>query len=457
MNNLSSIHHKNFDKVYELTQNYNKAVFLDKCIFWFQISKYTLDDDRIWFTRSIAVMAKELNYSARSVSRYLKEFAELGYIEKINKLCYKKNLYIRITEKLIQLITPKLEYGRINKSSPNLTPNANESHKSVFLEQNGVIEKDNLAFSLYKDKDINSFVNNTTVSVASFVDKKEKPTQSQFPTYAIEEHIGECITVREKNYIKGVMNQIILQDKTLISNPNQLFAEIVFSVTNENQIKGITNFNHRIQIISKLVRTRRWSTPKGFANHSEYGRLFKNQEFKQKKNLSSTNTPISTILEIKNKIKQYKNKLRELIIDVTSDNSLLKETHHRQRAGAKGLESLLQSIYINLDKKQNEILICNTKLEALAAKLPKDRHSISMTIPLKSNWDQYEALCQKQRIIEEELNTAEIAYEKTLQENSNQKSIQEVTDNYLNSRKRYELLNEELFQLGELLNQKHHA
>jgi hypothetical protein len=50
MNNLSAIHHVNFDLLHELTNNYNKATLLDKLIYWWQISKFTLDDEKIWFT-----------------------------------------------------------------------------------------------------------------------------------------------------------------------------------------------------------------------------------------------------------------------------------------------------------------------------------------------------------------------------------------------------------------------
>ena len=65
-----------------------------------------------------------------------------------------------------------------------------------------------------------------------------------------------------------------------MGNAIQLFAEIVFSLTNEEQIKGINNFNERIQIIAKLLRTKRWNTSKGFYNQSTYGQAFRNQNTK---------------------------------------------------------------------------------------------------------------------------------------------------------------------------------
>ena len=104
MTNLSSINHINFARLHELTNNYNKATLLDKLIFWWQISKYTLDDEKIWFTRSLSQIAENSKISKRSVERYLHDFEVAGFIEKTNKLYKKKNLYIRITEKLLMLL-----------------------------------------------------------------------------------------------------------------------------------------------------------------------------------------------------------------------------------------------------------------------------------------------------------------------------------------------------------------
>jgi hypothetical protein len=457
MNNLSSIHHKNFDRLYDLTQNYDKAVFLDKCLFWWQISKYTLEDDRIWFTRTIAAMAKESKISERSISRYLQEFTKSGYIEKVSKLCVKKHLYIRITDKLIQLIKSDVTYSNKPCSSQSQLPKSGSTPQSVFLSQDGVIEKDNVASSIYKDKDINSSVNNTTVSISLFVDKKQQPTSTQFPDYAIEEHIGERMTPREKNYIKGVMNQILRQDKALISNPNQLFAEIVFSVTNEYQFKGITNFNHRMQIISKLIRTRRWNTPKGFYNHSDYGRLFKKDEPKQSATQGIAQASNNNKQEQNNKIKQVKNELHELMSEVSCDTSLLKETQSRQNQGENNLDALLQAINSSLNKKQIQIASLNNTLEILCAELAKEHKPIKIVAPVTSNWELYDALCHKQRLIEQRLNKVTIEYEQALQGSPDDPNIQETTDNYLTCVEDYELINDELFQLGELLNQKQSA
>jgi hypothetical protein len=95
MDNLSAVFHDRFSKLHEVTSNYNQATLLDKLIYWWQISKYTLDDGHIWFTRSIDQIANDSQISKRSVERYLSEFEKNGLIYKVNRLFMKKHLYIR--------------------------------------------------------------------------------------------------------------------------------------------------------------------------------------------------------------------------------------------------------------------------------------------------------------------------------------------------------------------------
>lgn len=280
MGNLCSIYHAHFDKLFHLTGNYNKAVFLDKCIFWWQISTYNLGDENIWFTRQISEMAKELNLSISSVNRYLKEFRNLGLIETKNKLYKKKHLYIRITEKLLKCLGAILP----------------KTNKCLDLDQDDIIENVNLSVSIYKETDSN-YVNNNTVSNACAVNNLKTNISLFYPTFPIEEIIGERLNIREKNYIKGMMHNLQKYHGLNFSSPEQLFAEITFSLLNKEQLQGINNFNHRIQIIAKLLREKRWCTPKGFYNHSEFGNVFKKVTTKNRPQLAQLTTQSKIELE----------------------------------------------------------------------------------------------------------------------------------------------------------------
>lgn len=288
MGNLCSIYHAHFNKLVALTNSHNKSVFLDKCIFWWQISTYTLGDEKIWFTRKLPEIAKELSISERSISRYLEEFAEKGLLERTCKLSASnkndhfsvtKRLYIRVTEKLLSL----LQLSPVNKDN-SLSTQQNCS----FSNQNGEIDKDNLAGSIYKDKD-HKQINNNTVSQPGIVNNFEKPTGSQTPkstslptnTYPIESEIGERLTSQLKNYIKGMLSNVQKQYDLKFSDPNRLFAEVVFSVTQDIQWQGVDNIHHRVNIIAKLLRQKQWKTPKGFYNHWDIGQIFREKEEKR--------------------------------------------------------------------------------------------------------------------------------------------------------------------------------
>ena len=67
------------------------------------------------------------------------------------------------------------------------------------------------------------------------------------------------------------------------SDPDKLFAEVVFSVTQDLQWKGVDNPLHRINIIAKLLRQKQWNTPKGFYKHWDIGQTFREKQESIKK------------------------------------------------------------------------------------------------------------------------------------------------------------------------------
>lgn len=314
MDNLSAVFHERFSKLHEVTNNYNQTTLLDKLIYWWQISKYTLDDGHIWFTRSIDQISKDSQISKRSVERYLSEFEKKGLIYKVNRLFMKKHLYIRITDKLLAIICETLNPNKglspKDETSPELQPinltnlfqrntvgGSSTERISYKLEDNdpnemvsaqedclfsiqiGAIDSANLACSIYKGKDNNLVINNT-VSQPSIVNNLKTAHKSAeletYPTYGIEKQIGERITDIFKNYIKGTMRNLQTQHQLVFSNPEQLFAEIIFSVLNvENQFPGVIDNHHRINLIAKLLRQKKWRTPKGFYNHWDIGQVYK--------------------------------------------------------------------------------------------------------------------------------------------------------------------------------------
>lgn len=289
MNNLCSIYHFKYDVLFHLVESHSKTELLDKCIYWWQISKYTLDDDAIWFTRPYDQIAKEAKISLSSVNRYLSEFEKKGYIERKTKLSATqkngkfesiKRTYIKITEKLLALLSNNMEKDK--HKAQNL--------KSSFLKQSDTIDNVTEPCSIYKEKDHN-LVNNSTVSDAVNVNNFDMnaPKDNVFsdkhvsdtPIFSIESQIGERISDRLKSYIKGMLVNVQKQYHLSFSNPDKLFAEVVFSVIQESQWQGSVDPHHRVNIIAKLLRQKQWKTPKGFYNHWDVGQLFRKKEQEQ--------------------------------------------------------------------------------------------------------------------------------------------------------------------------------
>ena len=360
MTNISSINHTNFARLHELTNNYNKATLLDKLIFWWQISNYTLDDGQIWFTRCLNQIAEESKISKRSVERYLHEFELAGFIEKTNKLYKKKNLYIRITEKLLVVLgtsTDVKTQSLIIESNINEPTQDKSPSESLFLKHFGGTDHANLAVSIYKDQD-NNLKNNNTVSEPRIVDNVKNNTQSNpnknYPSYPIEKEIGEQITEQFKNYVKGTMRNLESQHQLVFSNPEQVFAEIIFSVMQvENQFPGVLDNQHRLNLIAKLLRNKQWRTPKGFFNHWAVGQMFKSKLDKQGKVKEQTHhasnayddesgaairldygtshnvTPAVINYQLQAKLKPLKCEYREVLADITTETRFLNDMESR--------------------------------------------------------------------------------------------------------------------------------
>jgi len=389
MGNYCSIYHNDFNKLVSLTGSHNKAVFLDKCIYWWQISKYTLGDSKIWFTRKVSDMAKELCISERTVARYLNDFEENGLLDrtcrlsssnKNNQFTVTKKLYIRITEKLLAVLPDKTKIPY----QPSTT------RESSFLDQNVSIDKDIKSEFIYKEKDNNVIINNT-VSEPCSVNNFQKQQQNIKPTtssnqYSIEPLIGERITDRLKNYIKGMLCNTQKQHNLQFSDPNKLFAEIVFSVTQATQWQGVSNPHHRVNIIAKLLRTNQWKTPKGFYNHWDIGQWFRKKDHQkltmeqQRKVEEGCRAPhflqneyqSSTAIGQKNTVQEKLTlSMKDLSLEIHQAERRFKEVEAGFEKGQKGFTALL------LESEAIRIAQLYTKKDMLQLKIDEQDRLIS--------------------------------------------------------------------------------
>ena len=135
------------------------------------------------------------------------------------------------------------------------------------------------------------------------------------------------------------MQNLKTQHQLIFSNPEQLFAEIVFSVLNvQNQFPGILDNHHRMNLIAKLLREKQWRTPKGFYNHWDIGQTYKlklekldqiQQNLKQEE-INNHIRPFNESLNDAENIIDYQNRLNPISPEVN---------HYQLQATLKPLKS----------------------------------------------------------------------------------------------------------------------
>lgn len=92
----------------------------------------------------------------------------------------------------------------------------------------------------------------------------------------VDDVIGAQLTQRQENYLRAMLKNTVVQHKTVITMPEEMYRQAVFAILNEQQFKGVTSFTKRVNIIAKLCRNGQWRVPIGYYNHSDAGKQRKN-------------------------------------------------------------------------------------------------------------------------------------------------------------------------------------
>lgn len=241
MNN--SIYYFGFNKLLTLTKCPKAALLLDKIIFHHQ-GTLLKRDNRLWFTRKIPDLAAELGFSESRIYIYLKNLEDDGLIiRKRFKYYGVPRSFIAITDRLenqLQLITEERENTiEIKEKEPTINTHINE-------RMDYLVSTDSI------NKEKNSVINNITLST-----------------------LAAKLPLTELNIAKGMLLNVQKQHGVKLSSPQKVFDEVVFSLNNNAQFQNIGTFQHKINIISQLLRSNRWKTPKGFEKYSPEGKRYK--------------------------------------------------------------------------------------------------------------------------------------------------------------------------------------
>ena len=238
----NSIYYYGFNKLLSLTMCSKEAILLDKIIFYYQ-GTLLKRDNRLWFTKKIPDLAVELGFSESRIYIYLKNLELKGLILR------KRYKYYGVPRSFISL-TNSLQDQLAIQSNPSIQ-NIDIKEK-VPLPDNISDRMDSLVPGESINKDQNNVINNIN----------------------FEKHHLK-IKFKELNIVKGMLSNVQNQHGVKLSSPNQVLDEILFSLSNKEQFPNIKTFQHKINIISQLLRNNRWKTPKGFGKYCPEAHLYK--------------------------------------------------------------------------------------------------------------------------------------------------------------------------------------
>ena len=306
MGNLCSIFHMRFKSLIKVIPSARKAQLVDYILLGWQTSTYTLkNSDHKWFMKPYAEIVEDTGIPRSTLERYIKELHDEGFIERRQALYsrtkeqggfeVKKGNYIHITDKLLALIKPsKLVPEMPPAAAPDIHKESNDSYQEwAQLQDKKEAECKEININegidplkmrgLYISDLYSSFLNNniTFKKLTRSVDK----TTLQCLTQQIEaiqnllySEIKEEIPDEIKKLVLGTFFNLTFQHKRQFSSPAQLAAEYVFALLNiEFYLPDVTCFNHRNNILAKMLRTNQWRTPKGFYKHFYLGQNFKDK------------------------------------------------------------------------------------------------------------------------------------------------------------------------------------
>ena len=306
MGNLCSIFHSRFKNLIKVIPSTRKAQLVDYIILGWQTSTFKLKgSDQKWFMKPYTQIVEDTGIPKSTLERYIKELHDDGFIERrqalysrttsLGEFEVKKGTYIYITEKLLALINPSESVIRVqvtNTADIHNDPNDSYQDNSLHLahiqptcsndEKNEGIDPLILRESYIRDL-YPSFLNNIILKkLTHSVDKPQlQGLSQQFETIqqVLYSEIKEEIPAEVKKLVLGTFFNLTFTHQKHFSLPKQVVAEYLFALLNvEFYLPQVHCFKHRNNILSKMIRSNSWKTPKGFYKHFYLGQNFKDQQ-----------------------------------------------------------------------------------------------------------------------------------------------------------------------------------
>ncbi|MBN9231808.1 MAG: hypothetical protein J0I93_13295 [Legionella sp.] len=286
MGSLCSIFHARFKHLMRIIPSARKAQLMDYLLLGWQGSVYRLrDSTHVWFMKPYKDIVADTGIPQSSLERYIREFAQAGFIERRQALYsrtsasgafeVKKGTYIALTAKFLSLIqaVPEEQPATVEQKMPPEDCaffNPNEGTGALNLRESNI-------------RDLYSSVSNTITlkSTGPVGDNSLAPGLQRYQTVArfLDEEVREEIPEEVKHLLRGTFYNLLVKHAQPLSNPKQVVAEYLFALINiDHYLPEISCFKHRNNVLAKLIRRKAWRTPKGFYDHFYLGAHFKDQQ-----------------------------------------------------------------------------------------------------------------------------------------------------------------------------------
>lgn len=364
MGNLCSIFHLRFKKLVTIIKSSRKAQLIDYILLGWQSSTYKLKgSEQKWFMKPYTQIVADTGIPLSTLERYIRELNDEGFITRRQALYsrtkehgvfeVKKGTYICITDKLLSL----LALGEHVDNLPE-QPTSNQETKCLKSTLNEGSESLNMRELYISDLYKKSLNNVIFKKRTTHVDKNENQRLvqqfngvQQFLFSEIKEEIPDEV----KKMVSGTFFNLTFEHQKIFSCPKQLIAEYLYALLNVDFYMPNTHcFKYRNNILSKLVRTNTWRTPKGFYKHFYLGQSFDEQQkvraeqWQQKKEaeikpkMECMKYQNQCLVQIEEKLYEKGTLINELTEEIyrQSDEELIIKIREKIQALRKDLESL---------------------------------------------------------------------------------------------------------------------
>ncbi|NQY42038.1 MAG: hypothetical protein HRT87_01670 [Legionellales bacterium] len=264
-----SVNFNLFENLVKQAGSVRSALLFSHISFRFANSIIQHDNDT-WCCINKDTLANWSNTSIRTVDAILKKLINKGLINKrLFSWNNKSQTHFNIPSDIIKIFEKYWEQVKITTQNTTLAKKNNTTLPPAISNSFG---------NLVKLKPVNQhFCRSQQAKKPLSIIENTNIKKNNNNTCAINFYdsglkvIGNKLTHRQIQYLRGTISKIKLKHNLKISNPIEFEEWVKFSILQKSQRKGITNFQHAVSKFMKIIADNKYNMPIGFSKYSEYG------------------------------------------------------------------------------------------------------------------------------------------------------------------------------------------